>query len=168
MKVIEGGDTCSPSAADVAWTPRLLSDSVEQTRERWPDTKGTHVFVFVHGFQGSSWDLRMFRNLLQILDPDCTWSLSYYCLVPCRFLSWCFPAGTYKFLVLCSLLSAVNENLTLVRLSHAAHLLLTCSYLIFVPRVTLEEWGSVSQRKLVCFLYFNAYLSRFFTYSFAV
>ncbi|ETO00033.1 hypothetical protein RFI_37427, partial [Reticulomyxa filosa] len=31
---------------------------------------GKHVFVLVHGYQGNSWDMRMFRNHLMVLCPS--------------------------------------------------------------------------------------------------
>ena len=29
-----------------------------------------HIFIFVHGFQGNSFDMRLFKNTLGILYPD--------------------------------------------------------------------------------------------------
>jgi hypothetical protein len=38
--------------------------------------RGTHVVVLVHGYLGSSWDLRPFRNYLSILEPSIVTMLS--------------------------------------------------------------------------------------------
>ena len=32
--------------------------------------RGVHLFVLVHGFQGSSYDVRMFKNIINIVMPD--------------------------------------------------------------------------------------------------
>lgn len=32
--------------------------------------KGIHLFVFCHGFQGSSFDMRMFKNIISIALPE--------------------------------------------------------------------------------------------------
>lgn len=29
-----------------------------------------HIFIFAHGFQGNSFDMRLFKNTLSILYPD--------------------------------------------------------------------------------------------------
>lgn len=34
------------------------------------DYKGMHLFVLSHGFQGSSFDLRIFKNIVSIAMPD--------------------------------------------------------------------------------------------------
>jgi hypothetical protein len=33
--------------------------------------KGIHLFVMCHGFQGSSFDMRMFKNIISIALPEC-------------------------------------------------------------------------------------------------
>eukprot|EP00914_Ancora_sagittata_P031367 GHVO01063428.1.p1 GENE.GHVO01063428.1~~GHVO01063428.1.p1 ORF type:complete len:298 (+),score=57.79 GHVO01063428.1:83-976(+) len=40
-----------------------------------PNTFGVHVIIFVHGFQGNSFDLRLFRNVLSLYYP----ALGCYC-----------------------------------------------------------------------------------------
>jgi hypothetical protein len=32
--------------------------------------RGVHLFVMCHGFQGSSFDMRMFKNIIQAALPD--------------------------------------------------------------------------------------------------
>lgn len=32
--------------------------------------KGLHIFVLVHGFQGNSFDMRLFKNTLNVVYPD--------------------------------------------------------------------------------------------------
>ncbi|CEL92530.1 unnamed protein product [Vitrella brassicaformis CCMP3155] len=38
--------------------------------------KGTHLVVLVHGFQGNSWDMRLMRNHLALLFPECVYLCS--------------------------------------------------------------------------------------------
>merc|ERR1712176_1685381 len=40
------------------------------TKETDHDCIGKHLFVLVHGYQGNSWDMRMFRNRLLVKCPD--------------------------------------------------------------------------------------------------
>jgi len=35
-----------------------------------PNYKGMHLFVLSHGFQGSSYDVRVFKNIISIAMPD--------------------------------------------------------------------------------------------------
>eukprot|EP01083_Nonionella_stella_P028526 78569_1 len=47
------------------------------TRHKQPDKcRGKHVFVLVHGYQGNSWDMRMFRNHLLVQCPSDLFLLS--------------------------------------------------------------------------------------------
>jgi hypothetical protein len=62
------GENRMASAFEIAENPDLknLADpSISNT-----SYKGMHLFVLVHGFQGSSYDLRLFKNIISIALPD--------------------------------------------------------------------------------------------------
>jgi len=44
----------------------LTLDTVEKRKNSWVDDS-VHLFILVHGYQGSSWDMRLFRNHLAVV-----------------------------------------------------------------------------------------------------
>ena len=48
----------------------LLSQSPHFAAVRQLRFPGRHLVVLVHGYQGNSWDMRLFRNVLAVLHPD--------------------------------------------------------------------------------------------------
>lgn len=59
--------------------PKLLkrtSPSGATRLDRRSDNSGKHLFVFLHGYQGTSWDMRMFRNYMAVLFPNSVFLLS--------------------------------------------------------------------------------------------
>jgi Putative serine esterase (DUF676)/Protein FAM135 len=70
-------DADIPAAADKKQTSKnrlrepILSRS--QVELSYP---GRHVFVLVHGYQGNSWDMRLFRNMLSMSFPHHVYLLS--------------------------------------------------------------------------------------------
>ena len=57
--------TSSESVFSAAAAVDAVSESVAEH-----DCTGKHLFVLVHGYQGNSWDMRMFRNRLLVKCPD--------------------------------------------------------------------------------------------------
>jgi hypothetical protein len=50
----------------------LSEEKTENQIQRLSNEK-THVVVLVHGYQGTSWDMRMFRNYMSVLFPNYTY-----------------------------------------------------------------------------------------------
>ena len=48
----------------------LMSEKADPARSLREEYKGTHLFVMCHGFQGTSFDMRMFKNIISIAMPD--------------------------------------------------------------------------------------------------
>eukprot|EP00475_Leptophrys_vorax_P037125 TRINITY_DN6360_c0_g1_i3.p1 TRINITY_DN6360_c0_g1~~TRINITY_DN6360_c0_g1_i3.p1 ORF type:complete len:817 (-),score=152.00 TRINITY_DN6360_c0_g1_i3:462-2912(-) len=48
--------------------PDVKSDPAGSSLEK--KSPGKHVIVLVHGYQGNSWDMRMFRNYMAVLFPE--------------------------------------------------------------------------------------------------
>ena len=67
------------SSEAVSWEPQNFNELPPPSA---PQAKpsGLHLYVFVHGFQGCSWDLRVFRNMLQVprFNLFTTSSLTHY------------------------------------------------------------------------------------------
>eukprot|EP00930_Biecheleria_cincta_P039520 TRINITY_DN27166_c0_g1_i1.p1 TRINITY_DN27166_c0_g1~~TRINITY_DN27166_c0_g1_i1.p1 ORF type:complete len:745 (+),score=128.13 TRINITY_DN27166_c0_g1_i1:79-2313(+) len=64
MEATRFGYSRGPGVLD---SPRSPS---RQVSAKLVEKVGQHVLVLVHGFQGSSWDLQLFRNQLHVVFPD--------------------------------------------------------------------------------------------------
>ena len=59
-------------------SPREVREALteEEVKAIWKAYPGQHVFVLVHGYQGNSWDMRLFKNRLALMFPKALFLLS--------------------------------------------------------------------------------------------
>jgi len=51
-------------------------DTADGSARHWARYRGEHVIVLCHGYQGSSWDMRLFKNALAVRCPTASFLLS--------------------------------------------------------------------------------------------